>query len=154
MKLFSHVLAGIFGVLCIASCSLNHRRQTSLMHGKVRGGDVPLYVMGGVSDFAQAGIFTPREHKYLRTDYEVLDMAANGKLTPALENPKRKVDPVAQLAIPLLVSTYAMPNGYEIRYALAATDELRSPSSLLYHLDESASSAAVAMEPDRFAEGE
>jgi hypothetical protein len=128
------VLAGVVGSLQLLSCSLP-RQQSTLMEGKVRGGDVPLYVMGDVSDFTKAGLFLPSVHRYLRTQYEVLDVAANGDVTPALEGVSDTVRPTAQLAIPLLVSTYDLPKGYEARFALAPEDELRSTSSLVFQMD-------------------
>jgi hypothetical protein len=114
----------------LASCALP-QKHSALMHGKVRGGDVPLYVMGGVSDFASAGLLDLSSHDYYRTEYEVLDMSASGVLTPSLTF---KTEPVAQLAVPTLVSTVMLPSGYEARYALAPSDKLGGPSSLIQNL--------------------
>ena len=120
-------------VIILAGCALP-RQHTALMRGKVRGGDVPLYVMGGVSDFAAAGLLKPAAHDYYRTEYEVLDMAPSGFLTAASETNKSTA--VAQFAIPLMVSTLMLPRGYEARYALAPTDKLGQGSSLLHNLTE------------------
>jgi hypothetical protein len=120
-------------VIILASCALP-RQHSALMRGKVRGGDVPLYVMGGVSDFAAAGRLKPAAHDYYRTEYEAVDMAPSGFLTAASDTNKNKT--VAQFAIPLMVSTLMLPRGYKARYALASSDKLGEGSSLLHNLTE------------------
>ena len=120
-------LASLLCLLVLTGCALPKNRST-VMHGKVRGGDVPLYMLGGLGDFMNAGLVVPSMRGgYLRTEYEVWDMGLNGKLTPAMTT---EMNPAAQLAIPLLVSSYKLPGGYEAKYALAPYDELGAQSSL------------------------
>jgi hypothetical protein len=119
-----------FLVLCIGtflgsltSCAIP-QNQASVMNGKVRGGHVPLYVMGYSLDFVKAGILQPKKNDYLRTYYDVMDITANGKLRPAYDSKKStSASVVAQVAIPSLFSSYDLPSGYEAKYALPVHEE-------------------------------
>jgi hypothetical protein len=112
-------------ILCgsLTSCAVP-KNQASIMNGKVRGGSVPLYVMGYSLDFIQAGILKPSNNDYLRTYYDVMDVSATGQVSPSYGVKSKKSAPVvAQVAIPSLFSSFDLPSGYEAKYALPTQED-------------------------------
>lgn len=99
----------------LSSCSLP-RNHSQVLHGDRRGGDVPLYMMGSLPDFSNAGLVLGR---YVRTEYDIFDLDSNGFLSPSWEH---DASPLAQVAIPRLVASIDIPGHFEVRYALPAEE--------------------------------
>ena len=110
--------------LVLAGCVLP-KNHSNVMHGDVRGGDVPLYMLGALNEFAGAGLVIPSRSGYVRTEWDIMDMGADGSLTPAWGSPQ---EPLAQVAIPRLISTINLPGGYEVRRALQVDEAETWPS--------------------------
>lgn len=110
--------------LILAGCVLP-KNQSNVMHGDVRGGEVPLYMLGSLGEFAGGGLVIPSRSGYVRTEWDIMDMGADGALTPAWGSPQ---EPLAQVAIPRLISTINLPGGYEVRRALMVDQEEAWPS--------------------------
>lgn len=106
-------------LLCAAflsSCALPPKNHSQVLHGDRRGGDVPLYMMGSLPDFSNAGLVLGR---YVRTEYDIFDLDSNGFLSPSWDH---DASPLAQVAIPRLVASIDIPGHFEVRYALPADD--------------------------------
>jgi hypothetical protein len=118
----------------LASCALP-KNHSQVLHGDVRGGDVPLYMMGSLPDFSNAGLILGR---YIRTEYDVLDLDSNGFLCTSWKNEN---PPLAQVAIPRLVTSIDIPGHFEVRYALPSDESDAQGPSIAYN-DPSAPSSA------------
>jgi hypothetical protein len=90
------------------------KNHSEVMHGKVRGGDVPLYLTGCLNEFMSAGLILPDLGGYVRAEWDVMDIGADGKLSPSKDEGS---DPLAQMAIPRLVSSFKLDEGLEMRRA-------------------------------------
>ncbi|MBL9129666.1 MAG: hypothetical protein JNG86_00595 [Verrucomicrobiaceae bacterium] len=93
---------------------------------KVRGGDVPLYMPGGIRDFFRAGLILPGSGGYARAEYDVLDIGDDGRVVPS--SGRKGVKTVAQVAIPSTVSSFDLSRtNIEMRGAVPATEQDRGP---------------------------
>lgn len=111
----------------LSSCMLP-RNHAEVMHGKVHGGDVPLYKTGSMDDFFRAGLILPDIGGYVRAEFDVLDLGADGRVRPS--NDDSEAGPsktVAQIAIPSLVSSYDLSRSSCEMRAACPTDQDTSP---------------------------
>lgn len=124
----------------LASCALP-KNHSQVLHGDVRGGDVPLYMMGGLPDFSNAGLVLGR---YVRTEYDVLDLDSNGFLCSTWSS---ETSPQAQVAIPRLVASIDIPGHFEVRYALPADESATPDPSFACNAPSAPSSASAPHAP-------
>jgi hypothetical protein len=118
MKSLHLFLTPLLGLCALTSCVLP-KNHSQVMHGNVRGGDVPLYMTGSMDDFLGADLILPDFGGYVRLEYDVFDLGKDGLLSPAL---KAAASPMAQIAIPRLISSFNLDDGFEIRHALPVDD--------------------------------
>lgn len=108
----------------LSSCMLP-RNHSEVMRGSVRGGDVPLYMTGSMSEFYRAGLILPDVGGYVRAEFDVLDVGADGLISPSTGGKGAGHSrPVAQVAIPSLVSSYDLSRSTcEMRAACPADQD-------------------------------
>lgn len=117
MKRLRFSLLPLFCVAALPSCMMP-KNHAEVMHGKVKGGDVPLYLTGHLNEFMSAGLILPDAGGYVRAEWDVMDIGADGKMSPSKDEGS---DPVAQMAIPRLVSSFKLDEGLEMRRAQSAS---------------------------------
>lgn len=109
----------LLAISTLSSCMLP-RNQAQVMHGTVRGGDVPLYMAGTFDDFFHAGLILPDVGGYVRAEFDVMDIGSDGLLSPSLAG--KGPAPKAQIAFPRFLSSHDLSGSAEIRHALPVNE--------------------------------
>lgn len=104
----------------LSGCRLP-RNQAEVMHGKVQGGEVPLYKTGSIDEFYRAGLILPDVGGYVRAEFDVLNVQGDGSVSTSSGGRGKGAGTVAQVAIPRLVSSYDLSrSNVEMRAAAPA----------------------------------